>query len=583
LFRASDRQGDLFSADNLYLDQIGRHTFYGFLAREGDRLFPDEAFARWFCPDNGRPCTSPCLLTKVLVLQMYTGCSDEEAVNRARWDARWAAALGTRIGEQPFAKSTLQLHRARLHLSKMGQRLLEITVQEARRAGILKGKKIKVALDTTPVFGRGALKDTYNLVGDGIRAVVGELARASGERPQQWAARHDLSRYWQGSLKGQADIDWSQEKERRAFLGALVADVNRVLVFADRALAQRSPEDPQARAIRRASDLLRQLVEQDVDQSSEEPRLKEGVARDRVLSVTDPEMRHGHKSASRRFDGYKMALAVEPVSQIITALKTLPANAPDSQDALELVKASEKTTAAVVEKAIGDCAYGDGATRSTFAQENRILVARVPSPPKDEPCHKAHFQIDLVNRRVTCPAGHTTTDFRYVTVRRSARTRGPRPAVGRFRFPAELCRACPLASRCLQKKNKGGGRVVTLHPQERLLQEARAYQRTEAFRQDQLDRQAVEHRIARLCQLGLRQSRYFGRAKTELQGILAAVVANLTRILGVLTRQAPAVAMSAQRLFLLALRSLLDALTPRRLQTRFLSLPGRAESVLLGR
>lgn len=562
MFRPSERQRDLFSADNLYLDQIGRHTFYAFLALEGDRLFPDEAFAQWFCPDNGRPCTSPCLLTKVLLLQMHDRCSDEEAVDRARWDARWAAALGTRIGERSFAKSTLQLHRARIHLSEMGQRLLDISVQEARRAGILKSKKIKVALDTTPVFGRGALKDTYNLVADGIKAVAGELARASGERPQEWAARHDLSRYWRGSVKGQADIDWSQEKERRAFLGALVADVNRVLVFADRALAQMSPEDPQARAIRQASDLLRQLVEQDVDRSAQEPRLKEGVARDRVLSVTDPEMRHGHKSASRRFDGYKLALAVEPVSQIITALKTLPANAPDSRDALDLVKASENTTGAPVEKAIGDCAYGDGATRCAFARENRTLVAKLPSPPRDEPCHKACFHIDLVNGRVTCPAGHTTTDFDYVTPRKAAGAIGPRPAVKRFRFPAELCGACPLASRCLQEKNKQGGRVVTLHPQEHLLQEARAYQKTEAFRQDQLDRQTVEHRIARLCQLGIRQSRYFGRAKTELQCVLTAVVANLTRILGVLSRQAQSSMAAANRLLTLFLQALLRILCP---------------------
>ncbi len=38
----------------------------------------------------------------------------------------------------------------------------------------------------------------------------------------------------------------------------------------------------------------------------------------------------------------------------------------------------------------------------------------------------------------------------------------------------------------------------------------------------------VEHRIARLVQLGIRQARYLGRLKTELQLLLAAAVANLT-------------------------------------------------------
>ena len=39
--------------------------------------------------------------------------------------------------------------------------------------------------------------------------------------------------------------------------------------------------------------------------------------------------------------------------------------------------------------------------------------------------------------------------------------------------------------------------------------------------------QVVEHRIARLVQLGIRQSRDFGRAKTRFQLLLAATVANL--------------------------------------------------------
>ena len=72
--------------------------------------------------------------------------------------------------------------------------------------------------------------------------------------------------------------------------------------------------------------------------------------------------------------------------------------------------------------------------------------------------------------------------------------------------------------------------LVTLHPQEALLQEARDYQQTEEFRQDVRDRQASEHRLARLVQLGVRQSRFFGRAMTRFQCLMAATVANFTRI-----------------------------------------------------
>ena len=42
----------------------------------------------------------------------------------------------------------------------------------------------------------------------------------------------------------------------------------------------------------------------------------------------------------------------------------------------------------------------------------------------------------------------------------------------------------------------------------------------------------VEHRWARLVHLSIRQSRYFGRAKTKFQLYLAATVANLTLVAG---------------------------------------------------
>jgi hypothetical protein len=67
-----------------------------------------------------------------------------------------------------------------------------------------------------------------------------------------------------------------------------------------------------------------------------------------------------------------------------------------------------------------------------------------------------------------------------------------------------------------------------VHPQEALLQQARVLQRSPAFGDVRRRRQVVEHRLARLVQLGIRQARYIGRTKTLFQLCLAAAVANLT-------------------------------------------------------
>ena len=94
-------------------------------------------------------------------------------------------------------------------------------------------------------------------------------------------------------------------------------------------------------------------------------------------------------------------------------------------------------------------------------------------------------------------------------------------------FPAAVCAACPLRPQCIKAK-ANRGRTVHLHPQEGLLQAARAFQNSPEFQPYRQMRQTAEHRLARLVQLGIRQARYFGRQKTLFQLLMAATVANLT-------------------------------------------------------
>ena len=42
-------------------------------------------------------------------------------------------------------------------------------------------------------------------------------------------------------------------------------------------------------------------------------RIAQGVAPERVISVVDPEARHGHRSRRDRYDGYKLHVSVDAV------------------------------------------------------------------------------------------------------------------------------------------------------------------------------------------------------------------------------------------------------------------------------
>ena len=48
-------------ADHLYVDHVGRESFYGLLASMRGQLFRDEEFAKLYCPDNGRDSVPPSL------------------------------------------------------------------------------------------------------------------------------------------------------------------------------------------------------------------------------------------------------------------------------------------------------------------------------------------------------------------------------------------------------------------------------------------------------------------------------------------------------------------------------------------
>jgi transposase len=313
----SSPQTSIFDGDQQYLEHVGERNLYGFLARHRHELFCDEDFACLYSADNGRPSVPPSLLCTALVLQTYERCSDAEARDRAAFDLRWKVALGVADRDRPFAKSTLQLFRAQLLVHDKLRLPFERSLKLARRTGHLKSDgKLRAAVDTTNVLGRGAVKDTYNLLADGILSVMRVLAKAAGVPLDQWATSHELTRYLASSIKGEAAIDWNDRRAREALLGELVADAERVLELGRQARAGWSVGSLEDERLRRASDVLRQVLLQDIERDHDGgSRLHRGTSADRVCSVHDPEMRHGRKSASTRFDGHKLAVAADVESQ----------------------------------------------------------------------------------------------------------------------------------------------------------------------------------------------------------------------------------------------------------------------------
>ncbi len=98
------------------------------------------------------------------------------------------------------------------------------------------------------------------MLADGIVQVVRALSDLDGTRPEEWALRHGLELYFGSSVKGEAEIDWDNQKERQA-----LPDADLVLELARQVQGQFPEESPQRQGIVEAAELLGQLLLQDVD------------------------------------------------------------------------------------------------------------------------------------------------------------------------------------------------------------------------------------------------------------------------------------------------------------------------------
>jgi hypothetical protein len=244
------------------------------------------------------------------------------------------------------------------------------------------------------------------------------------------------------------------------------------------------------------------------------------VARDRIVSHSDPEMRHGRKSASRRFDGHKLDVIIDESSELVLGVEVRAGNAGDGDGAAPLLEQVQATDGIEVETLLGDMAYSDGDVRDAVEAQGAELVAKVPPVTNAGRFPKTDFDVDLEAGRVTCPAGQTTSDAR------PSKDHKGRPAVT-FVFDAATCEHCPLRDQCTNAK---GGRTIVVGVHHDRIEAARAAQSDPETKALLRRRPKVERKIDHLQDLGMRKARYRGRRKTRLQALLAATVANFKRL-----------------------------------------------------
>jgi len=202
-----------------------------------DEAFQAELAGMYADQHVGQPPVSPAMLALVTILQAYTGASDAEAVEASVMDRRWQLVLDRMDQAQaPFSKATLVAFRARLIASELDRRLVERTVVfYAEAMGVPAARQVRVALDSSPLWGAGRVEDTINLVGHALGKVLGVLVRQQGwglaHRLPVVAAQAGVGELAASSLKAALDLDWDDPATRDQALGMILGALERLEAF----------------------------------------------------------------------------------------------------------------------------------------------------------------------------------------------------------------------------------------------------------------------------------------------------------------------------------------------------------------
>ena len=503
--------------EEILLKRLGRvRKLFGFLRRHRHELFDDafqeELAAMYRRTGAGKPALPPAQLAMATLVQGYLGVSDAEMVELTVVDLRVQLVLGC-LGAQvpPFSQGALQEFRERLIAADLDRRVLERTVELATRTKAFDPRKLpktlRVAIDSSPLEGAGRVEDTYNLLAHAARNVVRCAARLLGWPEEKLCHEAGIPLLGETSVKAALDIDWNDAGEKAEALHTLVRQLDALHAWVERRL----PDEMAAPPLKQHLTALKQIRQQDLepDPTGSGVRIRQGVAEDRRVSVEDPDMRHGRKSKSKLFNGFKRHIAADVDSGLILACAMTTANRPE-EDAIPALQCDLERQALTVDHLLIDRGYINSTLVDDVLRRRGKIVCKPWKSHNGQLFPKSAFTLNLRDRTIECPHGQVQP-FTVGTI---------------VEFDPDVCDHCTLRSRCTTAE-LGHGRSVAIAENEHLQQRLRKQIQTSAGRAALRERTTIEHKLAHISQRQGNRARYVGVRKNTFDLRRASAIQNL--------------------------------------------------------
>ena len=489
---------------------------FAFLREHRHELFDEamqvdlESMYRDGC--GGKEPVCPAMMAMAALLQGYLGVSDAEAVELTVVDLRWQMVLGCLGSTEPaFSQGAFQAFRQRMIAHDMDRRLLERAVVFARSSTGFDYKKLpkalRVGMDSSPLEGAGRVEDTVNLLAHAGRKIVDCVAALLEWKSERVCREAGIPLLAESSVKKALDYTWSDPADKADAVSLLIKQLTSLESW----IQKKMPEDLTGPPLKEHVETLHQIMGQDLepDPQGGGVRVKDGVAPDRRVSIEDKEMRHGRKSKSKRFNGYKRHIALDLDTGLIVACAITLANRPEQDAASELEK-----DLAYLETPIGklyiDRGYINAPVVDKVIDGGGEIICRPWRGRNGKLFPKSRFDINVRDKLITCPAGKTEQIQFGTTVE----------------FDPDVCDQCPQRKQCTGA-SRGHGRTVAIAENEALQKRLRKLQDTPRGRARLRERVPVEHSLAHAGGRQGRRARYIGARKNLHDWRRAATITDL--------------------------------------------------------
>ena len=461
---------------------------------------------------TGRGGINPVLLCFVLILQYMEKLPDRSAAEMARMRMDWKYALRQELDWQGFDYSSLCNFRKRLHAHGKEYLIFEQVLTYLRESGYIKSKRQRT--DATHVLAAVERLSRLELVWETLRLALGALINADAK----WVIAQLPPAFVSFYSQKHADYRLSKAQAEQAMRDAgqdgfwLLSKIERQDEAAWQALAE--------------IELLRQVLEQQFERgddedggTSVEAKADSEVSSDVVTSPHEPSVRFSRKGKDTAWRGYK--LQVTETVDGVPFITDIGIHGALEADSLALGEIQQRLAQRdlLPQNQYVDQAYCNGRTLEQSAKKGTNLRGFIGIYSRKPVGFRLQdFYVNLEKRVALCPAGKTATVF----------NPSSQPDVAwHVRF-GKQCQDCRFKRLCTSEKR---GRSLEISPYHEHLTKRRREQKDRSFVREMNARARIESTICELVRKhGMRQSRYRGQHKLQLQATIAATAVNLKRL-----------------------------------------------------